>query len=159
APLRMVVPETLADMRQFQPGVNKYSLAMRRSDHISEVNILFFTVFKIVPRGDVETRDPCFAPLRRQIVQIHPAPISAIEECPEPVGPEGRFQAQIRQCVEEIRKAFVSALARRSSNPENCPATALQPGAHRRAVPALLGEYPRALRQIVIWEFQTFFPY
>ncbi len=57
APLRMIVPEFLADVRQFQPHVHQDRLAMAGFDQPAQVFVACGIRFVVVPAGHVQRAD------------------------------------------------------------------------------------------------------
>ena len=72
---------------------------------------------------------------------------------------ERRIEAKIRQRVQQIGKALVPPLPRRRGHPKDGPGTALQPGRHRRASPALAGKHLRVLRYLEQRQLEPLLPH
>src|SRR5206468_5882716 len=81
-----------------------------------------------------------------------------IEERPEAIAAERCLEAEIRESIQHIRKAFVPALARRHGDPQYRARAPSKARAQRSLGPALACEDLGVLRNIEKREFQTFFP-
>ena len=132
---------------------------MARLDQLLQVRVALRVGLEIVPGRDVQSGDPRLAPARREVIHIHPRPISGIEEGPKTIAAEGRVQAQIRQRVQQIRKTLVPALPGRSGHPKDGSGAALQPGSHRRAGPAFAGKYLRTLGNLEHRQLEPLLPH
>ena len=82
APLRMIVPELLADVRQFQPCVNQDRLAMAGLDQSAQIFVALRIALPVMPRRDVQRADAGGPPARGEIIEIDPRPVRRIEERP-----------------------------------------------------------------------------
>ena len=69
-----------------------------------------------------------------------------------------RFEAQIRERLEDIWKALVPALPRRRRNPQHCAGPAPDAGRHRRARPPFPRENGSARGQIHHRKLEGLFP-
>ena len=158
APLGMIGPELLADVRQFEPGVHQDAFAMAGLDQLLQVRVAFRVGLEIVPGGHVQGGDPGLAPARREVVHVHARAVGGIEERPQAVAAEGRLQAEIGQRIQQIREALVAALAGRSGHPQDGARAALQAGRHGRAGPAFAGEDLRAFRNLEDRQLEPLLP-
>ena len=68
APLRMLLPELVADVRQLKPGVDQDAVAVAGVDQVAQVFVGLRVGLPVVPRGDVQRGDSGCAPLGREVI-------------------------------------------------------------------------------------------
>ena len=128
-------------------------------DQLLQVRVAFRVRLEIVPGGDVQGGDAGLAPARREVVHVHASAVGGIEERPQTVAAEGRVQAEIRQRIQQIRKALAAALAGRCGHPEDGTGAALQSGGDGRAGPAFAGEDLRVFRNLEHRQLEPLLPH
>src|SRR6185436_16934459 len=67
-PFRMIGPEFLADVGQFEPGVYQDALAMSGFDELLEVGVLLRAGFEKMPGGNVQRSDARLAPASGEVI-------------------------------------------------------------------------------------------
>ena len=140
APLGMIVPELLADVRQFEPGVDQDAVGVAGVDEALEVGVAFGIGLVEVPGGDVQRGDAGVAPARGEVVEIDAQAVGGIEEGPQAGGAEGRVEAQVGEGLQQVGEALVAALAGRDGEPEDGARAAAEAGQQGGAGPAFFGE-------------------
>src|SRR5437763_900091 len=101
-----------------------------------------------MPRSDLQSRDSRPAPAHGKVTQVYARAVGRVEERPQTRRPERRRQSQIAKSIQQIRKAFVTALARSGGDPQNRAGAAAQSRDHRSAAPAFAREDLRARRKL-----------
>ena len=119
----MIVPEFLADVRQFDPGVNQNAVAMAGLDEVLQVFVALGVGIVEMPRSHVQGADARLAPARGEIVGIGARAIRIVEERPEAGAAKRGFEAEIGQRLHQVGKALVAVRAGTGRDPEHRAAT------------------------------------
>ena len=119
APLRMIVPELFADVRQFDPGVDQNAVAMAGLDEVLQIVVAFGVGVVEVPRSDVQRADARLAPALGEIVGIGARAIRIIEEGPEAGAAKSGFEAEIGERLHQVGKPLVAVRAGTGRDPEH----------------------------------------
>ena len=158
APFGMIVPEFLADVRQFDPGVDQNAVAMAGVDEVLQVFVAFGIGVVEMPGRDVQGADAGFAPALGEIIGIGARPVGIIEKGPQAGAAEGGPEAQVGQRLHQVGEAFVAVGAGIGGDPQDGAGTEAQSGDERRASPAVFGEDARFGGDFVAWEFEGVAP-
>ena len=155
----MVVPKLLADVGQFEPGVDQDAVGVAGGDQALEIGVALGIGIVEMPGGHVQGGDAGIAPACGEVVEVHAQAVGGIEEGPQARGAEGRVEAEIGKSVQQVGEALVAALTWRNGQPEDCAQSAAEAGQHGRAGPAIFGEDFGFGGHFVARQFEAFFPH
>ena len=147
APLRMVVPEFFAHVRQFDPGVDQNAVAMAGFDQELQVLVAFRVGIVEMPRGHMQGSDAGLAPAGGEVIGIGARSIRVIEE-----GPEVRTANRRARIRDPSAPASGKGSARSRAGPgdaathNTAPAPIALACDQRRARPAIFRENARCRR-------------
>ena len=140
APLRVVVPELLADVRQFEPRIHQDSPPVAGLDQRPQVPVALGVRLEEMPCGHVQRRDARLAPALREVVQVDPqrgrssrrTPTAAATETAAP-GPGRRARAADTGTAHSRARPGGSATHSTAPAPRRRPATSGAPLQRSRA--------------------------
>src|SRR5262249_34540623 len=121
APLRMVIPEFLADVGELEPRIDQDTLTVRGGNHGAKVGIARLIAVEEFPRGDMQRGYSGFSPSRREVIEIDATPVRRVEESPQAIRTERRLEPQIHQAVQQVRQTLVAPFPWRDRDPQTRP--------------------------------------
>ncbi len=121
APLGMLGPEGLADMRQLQPRIHQNGVPVAGSNQVAQELVLDRIGLHRMPTRYMQRAHARLSPTLRQVVHIGVNAVRRIEKRPKIGRLHGHVQAQVNSCLQQVGKTFGSGRPRPDCRPKHPP--------------------------------------